>query len=555
MIRVIISFFLSILFSKSLCAQNIQVSGNRFTLDGKEIYLNGVNAPWQWQSDCDINFMRRNFDRSFWEAELQKYADNKVNVVRVWLHGSGNYSPALNGSGSVTAYGTNDLFWQNMDTLVNIAARKKLFLMPAFWSFDMASTNAYYYSQYRQILTDDNKAGSYIDNFLIPFVQRYKNNKWIMGYDLCNEPEHIWRDQNCGQLSAYWVTRFFARCAAAVHENCSQPVTIGAMWAIYNSNKLGNGDGDSEGGFNRYSDLNIKNYYDHPKAYLDFYSPHWYQWQSSNGPFNRTVSQWIGSDDKPVITGETYGGDLSFITMADFYNNSYTNGFDGTMGWKNACQNDGYGTWDGVKSGTLSFYNAHTALVYPYISNSPYGGTPWNIPGKTEAENYDAGGENISYHDTEPENKFNLFRTNEAVDIEAAGDAGGGYNAGYIETGEWLEYTVDVQAAGMYTLEARVASGTAGTKSLHVEMDGVDISGPLTFSFNSGWQAWQTVSAKTQMLSTGKKIMRIAMDAGGFNLNYLTITNNLSARIGGEESVSADADDNLFYYSRMTLER
>ncbi len=368
--RILILFFVKFLFISASTAQTIVVTGNKFTVEGNEIYLNGVNAPWQWQSDCDINFMRHNFDKNFWETELQKYVDSKVNVVRVWLHGSGNYSPALNGSGYVTAYGVNDLFWQNMDTLVAIAARKKIYLMPTFWSFDMASTNAYYYPQYRQILTDDNRAGSYLNNFLIPFVQRYKNNNWIMGYDLCNEPEHIWRDANCGNLSAYWVTRFFARCAAAVHQNCSQPVTIGAMWAVYNSTTLGNGDGDTEGGFNRYSDANMKNYYNDVNAYLDFYSPHWYQWQGTNGPFNRTVSQWIGANDKPVITGETYGGDLAFVSMADFYLNSYHNGFDGTMGWKNACQNDGYGTWNGVKAGTLSFYNQYPTLVYPSVSLS-----------------------------------------------------------------------------------------------------------------------------------------------------------------------------------------
>lgn len=353
-----------------LTAQTIVVSGNKFTQNGKEIYINGVNAPWQWQSDCDINFMRKNFDWNYWNSELQKYADGKANVVRVWIHGSGSNSPALNGSGYVTPYPANDQFWKDMDALVTLAASKKIYLMPTFWSFDMAKDIHSNYAQFRQILTDDNKAGSYINNFLIPFVQRYANNQWIMGYDLCNEPEHVWRDANCGKLSEWWVTRFFARCAAAVHNNAPQPVTIGAMWAVYNSSTLGNGDGDQYAGYNRYSNTNIKNYYNDAKAYLDFYSPHWYQWQGSNGPFNRTVNQWIGADDKPVVTGETFGGDLSFISMANYYNYSYNNGFDGTMGWKNACQNDGYGTWNGVLSGLTAFYNAHSSLVYPFLSGT-----------------------------------------------------------------------------------------------------------------------------------------------------------------------------------------
>ncbi len=350
----------------------VKINGTKFMVNGKEFFINGVNAPWQYQTDCDINFMRKNYSHDYWDAEIKKYKDANANVVRIWLHGGGNYSPALNGNGYVTAYSDDDQFWKDMDDLVAIAEKYQIYLMPTFWSFDMATTtNSWYYSQYRQILTDDNKAGSYLNNFLIPFVKRYKDTPWIMGYDLCNEPEHIWRDANCGNQNEWWVTRFFARCAAAVHQNCDKPVTIGSMWAIYNSDVLGTGDGDNRAGYNRYKDAQFKTYADNNAyAYLDFYSPHWYQWQGNNGPFNRTVTQWIGEDNKPVITGETYGGDLNgIVTMADFYINSYNNGFDGVVGWKNACQNDGYGTWDGVKKGLSAFYGAHPELVFPYAQN------------------------------------------------------------------------------------------------------------------------------------------------------------------------------------------
>ncbi len=354
---------------KEVSPYKVSISGTKFTVNGKDFYINGVNAPWQYQTDCNINFMRKNYSHDYWDAELKKYKDANANVVRVWLHGSGDYSPSLNESGYVTAYADDDQFWKDMDDLVSIAEKYKIYLMPTFWSFDMAKEGqSSKYTQYRQILLDDNKAGSYLNNFLIPFVKRYADTPWIMGYDLCNEPEHIWRDNNCGNLNEWWVTRFFARCAAVVHQNCDKPVTIGSMWAIYNSDVLGNGDGDTRAGFNRYKDSQLKTYADNNNyAYLDFYSPHWYQWQGNNGPFNRTVTQWIGEDNKPVITGETFGGDIEgVVSMADFYKNSYTNGFDGVVGWKNACQNDGYGKWDGVKKGLAAFYEQHPELVFPY---------------------------------------------------------------------------------------------------------------------------------------------------------------------------------------------
>ncbi len=155
------------------------------------------------------------------------------------------------------------------------------------------------------------------------------------------------------------------------------------------------------------------------------------------------------------------------------------------------------------------------------VTQTPYGGTPWPIQGKIEAENFDNGGEGVSYHDAEAANLFNVFRTTEGVDEEATSDVGGGYDVGWIQTGEWMEYTVNVQTAGLYTLEARIASGNAGTKTMHVEMDGVDISGPMSTTTAAGWQTFQTISVTTSALTAGIKTMRIVIDAGGFNLNYV----------------------------------
>jgi len=175
-------------------------------------------------------------------------------------------------------------------------------------------------------------------------------------------------------------------------------------------------------------------------------------------------------------------------------------------------------------SGTFTAY-FDDIIIEDAIANTkvqlPYGGSAWPIPGKIEAEEYDYGGEGIAYRDFEEENKFNLFRTSEAVDVETAGDTGNGYDVGWIETGEWLEYTVNVTTPGTYTVEARVASANAGTKTMHIEMDGIDITGPITFDATGGWQTYQTIAVTTPALTTGGKVMRIVIDAGGFNLNYV----------------------------------
>jgi hypothetical protein len=142
-----------------------------------------------------------------------------------------------------------------------------------------------------------------------------------------------------------------------------------------------------------------------------------------------------------------------------------------------------------------------------------------------QSEDYDAGGEGVGYHDASAGNTGGQYRT-DGVDIEATTDTGGGYNVGWISAGEWLKYTVSVQAAGAYTLRARVAAnGTGGT--FHVEMGGTNVTGPLAIPDTGGWQAWRDVTAAVT-LSAGPQAMRVVFDAAGptgvvGNINYVRL--------------------------------
>jgi len=178
-------------------------------------------------------------------------------------------------------------------------------------------------------------------------------------------------------------------------------------------------------------------------------------------------------------------------------------------------------------SGTFTAY-FDDIIIEDGTSQTPYGGTAWPIAGTIQAENYDVGGEGISYHDLDATNTLGAYRTgsNEGVDVEIASD--GGYDVGWIQTGEWMEYTVNVTTASTYSLSASVASNNTGTFTFHVEMDGINISGPITFGGTGGWQTYQNASVTTSALTTGTKIMRIVIDAGGFNLSSVTFTPSIA---------------------------
>jgi beta-glucanase (GH16 family) len=158
--------------------------------------------------------------------------------------------------------------------------------------------------------------------------------------------------------------------------------------------------------------------------------------------------------------------------------------------------------------------------VYERVQE-PFNGEPHTIPGVIEAEDFDAGTQGMSYNDCDASNNGGAYRET-GVDIEVSTESG--YNIGWICEGEWLEYTVDVQHAGEYRLDARVASQTTGG-AFRIEQDGEALTDTVFFFETGGWQSWETVST-TLELEAGVQVLRVAsmVTVQEFNLNSMTFT-------------------------------
>jgi len=176
-------------------------------------------------------------------------------------------------------------------------------------------------------------------------------------------------------------------------------------------------------------------------------------------------------------------------------------------------------------------------VVLAPAQQQPYPGPDSHpIPGRIEAEDYDVGGEGVAYHDTTPGNEGGEYRGDD-VDIQSTADVGGGYNVGWGEEGEWLEYTVDVTETAEYDVQVRVASAmVSGT--LHVEFDGADVTGPMSFVGTRDWQKWTSVFARRVSLTAGQHVMRISMDSGGVNVNWVSFIASAPAGLSGEERIN-----------------
>lgn len=146
-----------------------------------------------------------------------------------------------------------------------------------------------------------------------------------------------------------------------------------------------------------------------------------------------------------------------------------------------------------------------------------------NLPGTIQAEDYNEGGSGIGYFDTSAGNTGGAYR-NDDVDIEATNDNSGTYNVGWIEAGEWLQYTVNATAASStYDFSFRVASPN-GNGSFYVEIDGEQVTPTIEVPNTGDWQNYTDVTASNIAISQGQHALRIVFESAGVNFNYFSAT-------------------------------
>jgi endoglucanase len=149
------------------------------------------------------------------------------------------------------------------------------------------------------------------------------------------------------------------------------------------------------------------------------------------------------------------------------------------------------------------------------------------------ASDYDMGKLNHAYFDVDSGNYWvsTSKRTdwnkgwqyrNDGVDIQQCTDSiTNGYNVGWIEDGEWLQFTVFSPDDAVYTASLRYSAKTSEGK-VQLTANGVSAE-MITLPPTGDHHSWKTSAACSVSLSKGWNRVRIFMQKGGFNLNYLEL--------------------------------
>lgn len=163
------------------------------------------------------------------------------------------------------------------------------------------------------------------------------------------------------------------------------------------------------------------------------------------------------------------------------------------------------------------------------------------IPGKIFFTEYDMGPLSVAYFDKDYQinwdaddsvyNRGYQFR-NDGVDIEKCTDAvTNGYNVGWIDSGEYLTFTVNVSNSGTYKLSLRISANNTGGKILFYLNDNA-MTSMIDVPSTGGWQNWNTLNYGNVELQQGVHKITVRFYFGGFNVNFFEL-----------EQVSSTGDD------------
>ncbi|MDO7171624.1 carbohydrate-binding protein [Mariniflexile sp. AS56] len=173
------------------------------------------------------------------------------------------------------------------------------------------------------------------------------------------------------------------------------------------------------------------------------------------------------------------------------------------------------------------------------------------LPMTIEAENFDylvSNGQGKTYSDLTSSNEGGQYRTDEHVDIESL--TGGNYNITSIKNGEWLLYTVNVSANGIYDIDINYAAANSNG-TIKFNLDGTDVTSNVSVPFGSSnstgltdWKNFKVISSVR--LSKGIHVLKVLFNGedDAFKLNNFTVS---LVEADPEETVLIQAED----YSAM----
>jgi endoglucanase len=372
---------------------------------------------------------------------------------------------------------------------------------------------------------------------------RYKDNPWIGGYDIVNEPNWNFTGTNpngCDEKSNAPLRALLIRITNAIRAIDSNHLIFieGNCWGNNYNGIFPLWDENMALSFHKYWNTNDQATI---QTMLDYRTQHnvptWLgeSGENSNVWFKEAISlvekNNIGWAFWPMKKIENIAG-VTSVTKTPEYDQILHY-------WKNG------GTKPTVKFAKDALmkmaenYKMENVIVKPDVIDAMFRQVQTNdtkpyqkhrLPSIVFATEYDLGTNGFAYSDKDVVNydgtkftrwnKGNQMR-NDGVDIVSCTDEiTNGFQVSFIEEGEWLQFTVDVKNSSTFDVGIRYSSEKLEGK-LYLEQEGKKISETIELTSTGGETIWKTVILKNVALKKGSNTIRVHFLGGNFNLNYI----------------------------------
>ncbi|WP_346856216.1 carbohydrate-binding protein [uncultured Draconibacterium sp.] len=375
-------------------------------------------------------------------------------------------------------------------------------------------------------------------------ASRYRNSPWIGGYDIINETNWTFPEGNNSQMR-----ELFGRITDAIREVDTNHIIFieGNSWANDHSGLTPPWDDNMVYSFHKYwsgtssSDLDwmlqIRDTHNVPlwmgesgensnSWFTEFITTceanniGWSWWPVKKNGINNVLNVPINKEYENLV--KYWKGEISTAPTAD-------QAYQAVKQWAENHKIENCNVQRDVIDAMMR--QPHTDATVPYKQHT------LNHP--IFFSDFDLGKNGFAYSDKEVAHyggDYTAWNTgwglrNDGVDIEECKDlqdTTNGYNVGWTDDNEWMQYTLHSDSTALYKLSVRHTSGYSGSK-FHIEINGVDVTGTRSLPGTGAWQNWNTASFENILVPGGKIKIKYVNDQGGSNLSYFKLTNPKSA--------------------------
>ncbi|NMH29661.1 cellulase family glycosylhydrolase [Flavobacterium silvaticum] len=349
-------------------------------------------------------------------------------------------------------------------------------------------------------------------------AERYKDSKWIGAYDLINEPNWAFTGTNqngCDEKSNAPLREIYIELTKAIREVDKNHMIIieGNCWGNNYSGIFPLWDNNMALSFHKYwnytNDGSLQTMLDYREKYQ---VPIWLGESGENS--NQWFADAISLVEKHKI-GWAWWPMKKIDNLAGFGNVKFTKGYQDLLDYWNGKgpKPDADVAYKSLMEVASNYRIENTKIQYDVIdamfrqphdkSAKPF--KKHQIGKKVFASDYDFGGHNTAYSDTDFQNLWvdtqkreewnsgHAYR-NDGVDIYSSSDKdSNGYYVGDIKSGEWLRYTIPVKSKTNYSVSLRY-SGAAG--KVRIEDGKGNVAGTIELKATSGLNDWKTANVK-----------------------------------------------------------